>query len=332
MYVFISVSNKTIPELQPKSLRIQLTLYMTKIPSYIKSLSVSLKVLLLVLFMIGCSDAKEYKLVWEENFEHDVLDESIWNMTIDGEGGGNNELQYYRRENISIGKEPQSGTSCLIITARKENYDNQTATSGRIDTGGKLAVQYGKIEARIKLPKTANGLWPAFWLLGTDHQEVGWPACGEIDILEMGSYKGIDNQTQDRLFNGACHWGEDFNHGSYPQFSNYQEHYRSMQDDFHLFTLFWDQDSLRMYLDLDRYPDVEPYFVMPIAGDAAENHPSRYYHKPFYIIFNLAVGGNYTRILDIDGITALENGDAHMYIDYVRIYQREMDKGYFSTY
>jgi beta-glucanase (GH16 family) len=303
---------------------------MTKKTSCIKTLSAPLKALLLVLLMTGCSGSQEYKLVWEENFEQDALDESIWNITLDGKGGGNNELQYYRRENISIGKEPQSGTSCLIITARKENYNSQTATSGRIDTGGKLAVQYGKIEARIKLPKTANGLWPAFWMLGTDHPEVGWPRCGEIDILEMGSHKGINNQTQDRLFNGACHWGEDFNHGRYPQFSNYVEHYRSMQDDFHLFTLFWDEDSLRMYLDLDRYPDAEPYFVLPISGDAAENHPSRYYHKPFFIIFNLAVGGNYTEILNIDGITALENGDAHMYIDYIRIYQRGKKNEYFS--
>lgn len=287
---------------------------------------------LIAIVITGTITAQNYKLVWEDRFEKPELDMSVWNITLDGEGGGNKELQYYRSENISIGKEPVSGASCLILTARKEQYKGRTATSGRVDTHQKLAVQYGKIEARIKLPKTANGLWPAFWMLGSDYPEAVWPKSGEIDILEMGSYKGIQNNTQDRLFNGACHWGEDFDHGRYPQYSNYVVHHTSMWEDFHLFTLFWDEKELRMFIDLDKNPEAEPYFVLPISGNGAPNHPSRYYHKPFFLIFNLAVGGNYTEIWDINEITALDDGDAHMYVDFVRIYQRGCENDQFVLY
>src|SRR5690606_33820583 len=92
-------------------------------------------------------------------------------------------------------------------TAKKETFGGKPATSGRINSVGKKYFKHGKVEASIKLPKTANGLWPAFWMMGNDYPTVGWPACGEIDILEMGHSKGITNKTQDRFFNGALHWG-----------------------------------------------------------------------------------------------------------------------------
>src|SRR5690606_25875298 len=89
----------------------------------------------------------------------------------------------------------------------KEQFSGRSVTSGRINSQKKQFFKYGKIEASIKLPKTANGLWPAFWMMGNDYATVGWPACGEIDILEMGHSTGITKGTQDRYFNGALHWG-----------------------------------------------------------------------------------------------------------------------------
>lgn len=273
----------------------------------------------------------KYKLVWEDNFSKPVLDEANWTIVVNGKGGGNRELQYYRKENISVGKEPVSGESCLIITAKKENYRCKKATSGRLSTQGKVSVKYGKIEARIKLPKTANGLWPAFWMLGSDYPKAVWPKCGEIDILEMGNANGIEAGTQDKLFNGACHWGERFNNGRYPNFAKATTSPVSLQDDFHLFTLIWDEKNIKMYLDLDKNPAAIPYFEMPVNGENVANNPARYFHKEFFVIFNLAVGGNFTKIRNIDNITALKEGDAKMYVDYVRMYQKGVDGESFNS-
>ncbi len=274
--------------------------------------------------------AQEYKLVWEDNFDKPVLNEEFhWNIEVNGNGGGNNELQYYRRENISLEKH-ESGVNCMVINARLEDFSGKKATSARLNTFGKVSFRYGKIEARIKLPKTANGLWPAFWMMGEDFSTVGWPKCGEIDILEMGNSNGIKNGTQDKYFNGACHWGESWNGGSYPNYAKAITNSYGIQDDFHLFTLIWDDKSVKTYLDLDKYPNNTPYFEMNISGEDVAGSPRRYFHKPFSILLNLAVGGNFTGITgnsNIAKITALpaDGSNAKMYIDYVRIYQKGVE-------
>lgn len=283
-----------------------------------------MKKILIALFLLSTFtlSSKDYQLVWEDNFDQAELNEDNWTVVINGKGGGNKELQYYRRENISIGKEVETDASCLIITAKKENYRCRRATSGRLMTKDKMSFKYGMVEARIKLPKTANGLWPAFWMLGSDFPEAVWPKCGEIDILEAGNVNGIKNGTQEFLFNGACHWGEKFNKGAYPHYSNERVNPYSIQEGFHLYTLVWDEEKLTMYIDRDKYPDAAPYFEMPISGDGQPNHPSRYFHKEYFLIFNLAVGGNFPGIWKIKEVTALKNGDASMYVDYVRVYQK----------
>ena len=266
--------------------------------------------------------AQDYKLVWEDNFNKTRLNK-VWTADVDNQGGGNRELQFYRPKNISLGKEPQTGANCLIITAKKECYQNKPATSGRITTYGKMTLRYGKLVSRIKMPKTENGLWPAFWMLGFDRNESKWPKCGEIDIVEMGKKTGIDKGLQDRYFNGACHWGESWNDGKYPNKGISTTNDYSLQDGFHTYTLFWTPDSIKMYLDLEKFPNVKPYFEMPIVGNNLENETSRYFRKPFYLIFNLAVGGTFSEIYDINELTAFNNGDAKMYVDYVKVYQRK---------
>ncbi|HET9571108.1 MAG TPA: glycoside hydrolase family 16 protein [Bacteroidales bacterium] len=266
---------------------------------------------------------EEYHLVWEENFDGAPLNETDhWTVILNGKGGGNKELQYYRRENIEIGKYPASGENCLIISAKKQKYRFKSFTSGRLSTQNKMAFRYGKVEARIKLPVTADGLWPAFWMLGADYPKAVWPKCGEIDILEMGSKKGITDGLQDRYFGGACHWGEKFNHGRYPNFGKSSVSPYSLQDGFHLYTLIWNANELKMYLDLDKHPDNAPYFELPIGGEDLPYKTAHYFHKPFFIILNLAVGGNYTQIKKGNMITAFKNGDAKMYVDFVRVYQK----------
>ena len=274
--------------------------------------------------------AQDYKLVWEDNFDKVDLNAKIWTAVINGNGGGNKELQYYRRENISIAKEPVSKESCLVITAKKQTFKGNACTSGRLSTKGKVTFKYGKVEARIKMPKTANGLWPAFWMLGANQDVAVWPKCGEIDVVEMGKITGIENGVQDRYFNGACHWGESWNGGKYPNKGISTTNDYSLQDGFHTYTLFWTPDSIKMYLDLDKFPSAKPYYEMPITGNDLANETSRYFRKPFYIIFNLAVGGTFSEIYDINKITALTDGDAKMYVDYVRIYQNTDKKKKFQ--
>lgn len=280
----------------------------------------------------GTGETDGYKLVWQDLFDSNTLDETDrWSIEVNGDGGGNSELQYYRRENISIGTEPVSGSHCLVITAKKENFGGKTATSGRLTTQRNMSFKHGKVEARIKVPHTANGLWPAFWLLGNTVTSEGWPRCGEIDIMEMGNATGIRNNTQDRYFNGACHWGY-YENGGYPNYAKASTNAYGLQDDFHLFTMTWDENMIQMYLDKDKYPDVQPYYAMDISSLADDRAPGNYLHRQFFVIFNMAVGGNFTGIWDINKITALADGEAKMYVDYVKVYQKgTADEEFFGS-
>lgn len=280
---------------------------------------------------IACAQAignDSYQLVWQDTFDGTSLNENYWTIEENGDGSGNAEYQYYRKENISFGKEPETGENCLIITAKRENYLGKSFTSGRLISLEKVAFKYGKIEGRIKFPKTANGLWPAFWLMGDDYRSVGWPKCGEIDILEMGNENGIRNSTQERFYGGHFHWGEAWNGGAYPNWGRVHTAPYSLQDDFHLYTVIWDDQSIKMYLDLDKYPNNEPYLEMGINGGTEPGDAGRYFNKPFFVLLNLAVGGYFTGITgnqNINKITALNaanNYEAQMYVDYVKIYQK----------
>ena len=274
----------------------------------------------------GSGEVNGYKLVWQDLFDGDALNPDRWHVELNGGGGGNNELQFYVNDsdNAIVGKDDK-GNGCLILTAKRESFWSKPFTSGRVNSKNKIAFKHGKVEAAIKLPKTANGLWPAFWLMGNDYDAVKWPKCGEIDIMEFGHADGIRKNQQESFFNGACHWGK-----SMPQMSSatHHNHAYSLQDDeFHLYTMIWDEKSITMYCDLDKYPDQEPYFKKNIEGEN-ENFPNwagNFFHKDFFILFNLAVGGNFPSIYDANQITALneENGQrASMYINYVKIYQK----------
>ncbi|MBQ9217160.1 MAG: family 16 glycosylhydrolase [Muribaculaceae bacterium] len=271
---------------------------------------------LMALAMTLGTQAQSYELVFCDDFNGTELDSRVWNIEVNGNGGGNAELQYYRSENVTV------ADGCLRLTARKEDYLGKHFTSGRINTLGKAAFKHGKVEASICIPQTANGLWPAFWMMGNDMATgTGWPYCGEIDIMEMGNSYGIQHGTQDRFFNGACHWGP-YTNGNHPNYARSTTCDYSLQDGgFHLFTLIWDEQKVAMYLDLDRYPDVEPYYVMNIDDMSQDNSPGRYFHKQAFILFNLAVGGHFTGIYNTSGITALANEERALMVDFVRVYQ-----------
>ena len=166
---------------------------------------------------------------------------------------------------------------------------------------------------------------------------VVWPKCGEIDICEMGHHFGIENGIQDRYFNGACHWGESFNNGAYPNIGMFRTEDYPVQGDFHLFTLIWTEDSIAMYLDQDKYPEVEPYFQLSLRGKEV-NEPGHYFNHPFYLVLNLSVGGffpnmpateKYPEVITADDpsfqkVTALpaDGTPVKMYVDYIRVYKK----------
>ena len=315
-----------------------------------------LSIVSICLLLSSCTKS-EWQLVWSDEFDGEALNAAWWNVEDNARGGGNAELQYYSPDNVSVERHPVTGENCLVLTARREDYRNRPCTSARLNTQDKVTVEYGKVEARIAFPHTADGLWPAFWMLGNnlatnlgDNDDIDaqvaqlakegrvvWPKCGEIDICEMGHHTGIENGTQDRYFNGACHWGEAFNNGAYPNVGGFYTADYPVQGDFHLFTLVWTEDSIAMYLDQDKYPETVPYFQLSLR-DKGLNEPGHYFNHPFYLVLNLSVGGffpampaaeKYPEVITADDpsfrkVTALpaDGTPVKMYVDYIRVYKR----------
>ena len=269
----------------------------------------------------GVPSLTGYDLVFADEFNGTALDTRVWNVELNGNGGGNNELQYYLADNVRV------ADGNLVITARKQNYEGRSFTSGRINTMGKMAFEHGILQASIKLPKTANGLWPAFWLMGNDMDSgTSWPYCGEMDVLEAGGAQGIAAGTQERFFISALHWGP-YVDGGHPMYSSNTTADYSIQDgQFHVFTLEWDEQKIAMYLD----DAADPYFVVNIDEKTQQNSPGNYFHKRFFVLLNMAVGGSIPGIFDVNGITALNNGDQSMSVDYLRVYQKSDQKNYLS--
>lgn len=330
-----------------------------RIPDYGNKQLITMKpisIIAICLLLSSCTKS-EWQLVWSDEFEGEALNTAYWNVEDNARGGGNAELQYYSPDNVSVERHPVTGENCLVLTARREDYRNRPCTSARLNTQDKVTVEYGKVEARIAFPHTADGLWPAFWMLGNnlatnlgDNDDIDaqvaqlakegrvvWPKCGEIDICEMGHHIGIENGTQDRYFNGACHWGESFNNGAYPNIGGFYTADYPVQGDFHLFTLVWTEDSIAMYLDQDKYPETVPYFQLSLR-DKGLNEPGHYFNHPFYLVLNLSVGGffpampaaeKYPEVITADDpsfrkVTALpaDGTPVKMYVDYIRVYKR----------
>lgn len=265
-------------------------------------------------------EAGDYRLVWNADFVQNTLNTGVWNIEVNGDGGGNNELQYYCEKGVSLGVEPTTGKHCLILTAAKEDYMGKTCTSGRVNTAHKVTFTYGKVEARILFPKTANGLWPAFWMLGDNYSEVGWPRCSETDIVELGNSTGINNGTQERYFSGALHIGRVG--GDWCEWHDITYPY-SVEDTFHIFTCEWTPTSIDMYVDKESHPGEGHYAHFDLEPNNDPDYDRQLaWSKPSFVIFNLAVGGNFMGIYNINGITALQNGPRSMYIDWLRIYQK----------
>ncbi|OGU70156.1 MAG: hypothetical protein A2V93_03745 [Ignavibacteria bacterium RBG_16_34_14] len=237
--------------------------------------------------------SQNWQLVWFDEFNETSLDLNSWTREVGGNGWGNNELQYYTdRENNSY---LQDGK--LIIKAIKENYGGRSYTSARLKTQNKKFWKYGKIEVRMKLP-FGQGIWPAFWMLGQNISSVGWPACGETDIMEM-----IGGQGREKTVYGTAHWDNNGQHAQYG--GSYTLPSGTFADDFHNFKIEWNQTFIKWLVDDILYNTIN---ITPASLSE--------FHQNFFIILNLAVGGNWPGYPDTTTIFP-----QYLEVDYVRVYQ-----------
>ena len=224
-------------------------------------------------------------------------DPTVWTYDVGGGGWGNNQLEFDtdRVENVSM-----DGNGNLQIIARREDFGGREYTSGRIKTENLFEQTYGRFEARIKLP-AGQGVWPAFWMLGANFDEVGWPQCGEIDIME---FRG---QEVGRVF-GSMH-GPGYS-GADPISSHFRlPDGESFADDFHVFAVDWDPGQVRYSVDGEVY--------QIISTAAVADRGDWVFDEPFFILVNLAVGGNF-----VGPVGRNTEFPAVMLIDYVRVFER----------
>lgn len=245
----------------------------------------------------SCSstEPEPYQLVWEDEFSGPAgaaPDASNWGYDI-GTDWGNAQLEWTtdRRENSAL-----DGNGNLVITARQESFNGRNYTAARLTTAGKREFTYGRFEARIKNP-VGQGIWPAFWLLGANIAEVGWPRTGEIDIME---YRG----QEPTINHGSLH-GPGYSAGNAitRRFTNATP----FNEDFHVFAVEWDPGEIRWYVDDRIYHLVKRGDQ---SGDWVFNHD-------FYIILNIAVGGGF-----VGPVGAGTTFPQQLIVDYVRVYQR----------
>lgn len=245
--------------------------------------------------LAACSEPTQaWKIVWQDEFDGAagaLPNVSNWRFDV-GEDWGNAQLEYDtdRASNASL-----DGAGHLVITARQESYKGRGYTSARITTQGKREQRYGRFEARIKMP-SGRGLWPAFWMLGANEDVVGWPQTGEIDVME---YRG----QEPTVIHGTLHG---------PGYSGIKAFTRRFElqaarfdQDFHDFTVEWDEDQVSWRVDGHLYHRIKRNYV---PGDWVFDHP-------FYLILNLAVGGGY--VGPPDGSTTFPQT---MVVDWVRVY------------
>lgn len=233
-------------------------------------------------------------LSWSDEFDGNLLDENKWNFQLgsgcpDLCGWGNNELQYYKEESTTL----QDGY--LIITIKKIPGDEYN--SSRINTQGKFAFTYGRVDVRAALPE-GQGIWPAIWMLGENIDEVGWPKSGEIDIMEK--IGGVGNE---HTVYGTTHWDNAGSHASYGGSKDLGS--VSLKNEFHVYSIIWNEQHITWLVDNEPFHEID---ITP--AELSE------FHEDFHLLINCAVGGNWPG--NPDASTSFAQ---YMIIDYVRVFQ-----------
>lgn len=251
----------------------------------IRSLKFPLLLTALLALTGSAAKAQNWQLVWADEFTNSIGPD--WVFETGAGGWGNNELEYYRAENASI----ENGQ--LVITARNESFGGANYTSARMKTQGRKSWTYGKIEARIAMP-SFSGSWPAFWMLGDNITSVGWPACGEIDIMEH-----INTESQ---VHGTVHWvGSDGNYASYTGQTG------AAVTGYHVYGIEWTPNYIKWFVDGVQYNEIN------IANNVGSTEE---FKKSYFLLLNFAIGGNWPGFNIATGVFP-----AKYYVDWVRVYQ-----------
>ncbi|MFH6603986.1 family 16 glycosylhydrolase [Maribacter algicola] len=237
------------------------------------------------------------ELVWSDEFDGTELSSENWVFETGSHGWGNNELQdYVADNNVEVG----DGT--LKIIAKKEASGSANYTSARLNS--KKSFRYGKMEIRAKIPDhRGNGIWSALWMLGSNIETAGWPACGEIDIMEYVSFD--PNKVHFTIHSTAN------NHISGTQVTSGAVELASIEEEFHVYGLLWTDKYLKFYID---DPGNVKLNFLRSAVSNVDNWP---FNQPFYFLMNIAVGGNWGGMEGVDDSIF----PAVMEVDYVRVYQ-----------
>lgn len=269
---------------------------------FMRQISRIVLALVLVSMLAACSGASTaakitpppgYRLVWSDEFDGEKIDTQNWTYDIGAGGWGNGEAEYYtdRSENARI----ENGL--LVIEARQEKYDSAYYTSARLKTKGLQNFQYGRIEARLKVP-AGKGMWPAFWMLGSTFDGTNWPDCGEIDIME---YIGKEPD----LIMGTAH-GPGYSGAL--GISKWNRQTFDIADDFHTYAIEWQEGQIDWYFDGTLYHTVK-------RADVGERE--WVFDQPFFIILNLAVGGQLAGPIGLDVTFPRQ-----VLVDYVRVFEK----------
>ena len=240
--------------------------------------------------------SSKLKMVWSDEFNYKGLPDSTkWGYDVGGNGWGNNEAQFYTKADVN---NAVVGNGFLSIIVRKEKHENKEYTSTRMVTKGKADWSFGRVEFRAKLPK-GRGIWPAGWMLGSNINTVGWPQCGEVDILE---HVGYDPDT----IVGSIH-STAYNHVKGTQKTK-RIFIKNPYTEFHIYSCEWDTNRMIFLLD------AKPYLTVLNEHKTEKEWP---FNNPMYILLNVAVGGNWGGKKGIDESIF----PVRMEVDYVRVFQ-----------
>jgi len=275
-----------------------------------------MRVGLLALLLLPAVAAAAEVPVWSEEFNTPgPPSASTWSYDLGAGGWGNGELQEYtaNEDNVRVaGNVDGAEGGALVITAREQagkGKNRRGFTSARLRTQDKFHFKFGVLKARIQVPNLANGLWPAFWLLGNNFSTVGWPASGELDIMEMGHRDAISAGVVNRRVGSAAHW--DFN-GDYAGYGRFADAPADLTSGWHEFSIEWTPDFVETRIDGGWIWRID--IANPQCG-------CEEFQLPHFIILNLAVGGYYPGITSANGITAPL--PAEYKIDWIRLYANE---------
>ncbi|WP_246944886.1 family 16 glycosylhydrolase [Bacillus pinisoli] len=243
-----------------------------------------------------------WKLVWEDSFLDSEIDEKNWNFVDSGGGFGNKELQYYtpRKHNARLDEQ------ILVLEAHKETWKEHPYTSAKLTTKGKQSWTYGRFSIRAKLPE-GQGIWPAIWMMPEDMELYsGWPSCGEIDIMEIVGHKP-------ETVHGTLHYGVPH---TYTGESYTLPNGQKFSDDFHEFTLDWEPEEFRWYVDGILYAKQTNWFSINDKDGTAVKYPAPF-NRDFYLQVNLAVGGKWPGYPD-----ETTTFPQQMLIDSIKVYKK----------